>query len=109
MFIANWYVKKTMINKMGSYLPVSVAMAGCSQGGTVSGRARALYSSPAHSTRPPSPATLAIVTSCPIFIFYDPIGLKALIFLFALPVMRACVRVPTVSFYYFVYFIVIFM
>ena len=36
------------------YSPVSVAMAGCSEGGTVSGRVRALnVSNPAHSNRAP--------------------------------------------------------
>lgn len=47
------------------YSPVSVAMAGCSEGGTVSGRARALYeSNPAHSNRAPTvAATLMPATS----------------------------------------------
>ncbi|KAF9808830.1 hypothetical protein SFRURICE_010924 [Spodoptera frugiperda] len=42
---------------MFRYSPVSVAMAGCSEGGTVSERARALnVSNPAHSSLPPSTA-----------------------------------------------------
>lgn len=46
------------------YLPVSVAIAGCSEGGTaMSGRARALNeSNPAHSNRAPTVA--ATLTPC---------------------------------------------
>lgn len=45
------------------YSPVSVAMAGCSEGGTVSGRARALnVSTPAHSKRAPTVAATLMTT-----------------------------------------------
>lgn len=67
------------------YLPVSVAMAGCSEGGTVSGRARALNeSNPAHSNLAPNVAATLMplprhfqtnILSLLLILLFDPLAL----------------------------------